>query len=417
MKKAFITHAFGGHDERLASALKADLEAAGIEGYMAEKTQRYDLLISDKIRQEIDRSDWLVAVITRRSQASPSVHEEIGYALGRGVKVALMVEAGVEKSGVLVYGREYEVFRPTEFGTHSRRVVESIGRAPRAAPRQDRLGQAAMAFLEKRRLLNVESPDFAMNKHFDRLYSGSLSDAEKPVVLFTACPHDLHTRHDVATNEFIKWVESTPSVEVDGRRIRLLGDEPDIDTGTLRVDQPRSGAFGKNIKMYREFKSNGFLEWGTSSLFFGPNDRGKVELYLCYMIGEFWAFLVSARLFYEKIGFNAPFTVLLSVRNTRTLDLGNYGNEVYDDAWRLRYRPTRNPSEPSTDHDHIQLRSPFRSVSEMTDESIATAARNAAKDICNAYHETTPRCYDANGSFAWRLYSQVSSRVVGGGGQ
>lgn len=48
--RVFITHTFGGEDEGLGVALKEDLEAAGMEGYMAEKAQRYDLLISDKMR-------------------------------------------------------------------------------------------------------------------------------------------------------------------------------------------------------------------------------------------------------------------------------------------------------------------------------------------------------------------------------
>ena len=90
--KVFISHAFGRDDEALAGVLKEDLDAAGLDGYMAERAPRYDLLLSVKIRQEIDDSGCLVAIITKRSQASASVHEEIGYALGRGVEVALMVE-------------------------------------------------------------------------------------------------------------------------------------------------------------------------------------------------------------------------------------------------------------------------------------------------------------------------------------
>lgn len=412
--KVFITHAFRGDGESFAATLKGDLRASGIKGYMAEKARRYDLMIHDKIRQEIEESEWLVAIITERSRMSASVHEEIDYALGKGVKEALMVEKGVKEGGVLIYGREQEVLVSQEFGANSNRVAESIRSAPRAAPRQDSIGEAARAFLEKRQLLSVELPDFARNAHFDGLYSGSISDDEKPVVLFTARHHDLVNHHNITSLEFREWVESNVSVEVDGRRIRILGDEPDIDIGTLRVDQKCSYASSKNIKMYREFKFSGFLEWGTSYLFFCPNDRGKVELHLCCLIGEFWAFLASARLFYKKIGLDAPFTVRPSIRNTHTPDLVNYGN-VDDDMWRLRYRPTVDPAAPATSHDHIQLPYAFRSVHGMTDESIASAARSAARDICSACHEATPRCDDANGSFSWGLYGQVSLRMAGGG--
>ena len=413
--KAFISHAFGGGDEPLANALKEDLGAAGIDGYLAEKAQRYDLLISDKIKQEIDESEWLVAIITKHSQASASVHEEIGYALGKGIRVALMVEEGVEKSGVLVYGREYEVFTVPEFGVHSKKVAGFIRNAPRPPPRQASFGEAARSLLEKRRLLRPESPDFAQNAHFAGLYAGSLGDAEKPTALFTACPHDLGTHYDVTSPEFMEWAKSTARVEVDGRRIRVLGAELGVDIGTLLAVEKRTDPAGKNVLLYREFQSGGLLEWGTSYIFFGRNDRGKVEMHLCYMAGEFWAFLASVRLFYEKIGFDAPFSILLSVRNTRSLDLGNYGNKVYDDGWDVRRRFSPAPPDPATKHDHIQLLYTFRSAREMTDERIASVTKSAAKDICNAYGQSAPACYDAGGSFSWRLWKEVSARATGVG--
>lgn len=412
--KVFISHMFDGDDESFASTLKDDLGALGMTGYMAKKAQRYDLMIHDKIRQEIEESGWLVAIITERSRMSASVHEEIGYALGKGVQVALMVEKDVKEGGVLIYGREQEIFIPREFGVHSKRVAEFIKSAPNAAPAHDPLGGAAKDLLEKRRLLSVESPDFARNEHFDGLYSGSLDDAVKPVVLFTACPHDLVDRYDVTTPEFMDWEESIVRMDVDGQQVHILGGESDVDIGILKIVEKRDGA-SKNIRLYREFQSSGFMEWGTSSLFFDRNDRKKTELHLGYMIGELWTFLASARLFYRKIGLDVPFTLLVSIRNSYTLDLGNYGNEIDNSLHHLKLTLSPNSSELTTKHDHIKLSHIFTSVREMSDKNIASVTKKIAKDICNAYGEKNPNCYDKSGSFLWNVHDKVSSRATGDG--
>lgn len=414
--KVFISHVFSGDDESFAAVLKEDLGAAGMDGYMAEKTQRYDLLIHDKIMQAIDESEWLVGIITKRSRASPSVHEEIGYAFGKGIRVALMVEEGVrEGEGVFIHGREQETFSPQEFGDHSKKVVEFIKNSPRAAPRQVSLSNATTDLLEKRCLLDVKSADFAKNEHFDGLYSGSLSDAKKPVVLFTSCPHDLATRHDVTALEFMEWVESTARVDVGGQQVSILGAETDVNIGTLYIFEKRDGDSGKNIRLYREFQSTGFMEWGTSYLFFDQNAREKTELHLCYTIGELLAFLTSVRLFYKKINLDVPFTLLVSIRNTRMLDLGNYGDKSTKTLHTIDLQLSRNSTKPATNHDHIQIKHVFNSISEMTDENIASVAKTTAKHICNAYGERTPRCYDKHESFLWRLHDEVSSRATGDG--
>ena len=410
--KVFITHAFGEGDELLANALKVDLGAAGLVGYLAEKTQRYDLMISDKIRQEIDESDWLVAIITKRSQESASVHEEIGYALGRGVRVALMVEEGVEKSGVLVYGREHEVFTVPEFAEHSRKVAKSIADSPRPAPRRHHVGEDARNLLRNRNILSADSADFARNKRFAGLYSGSLGDGEKPAVLFTAIPHDLGDRCDATSPEFMDWARSTGNVEVDGRRVRVPGTEQGVGVKTLCITERCFGTADKNVALYREFQSSGFLEWGTSYIFFGRNKKGNVELDLCYTVGMFWAFLASARLFYDEIGLDAPFSVILSVRSGRALDLRNIGNEMYDDGWDIRRRFS---PDPATLHDNIRLEYRFNSVREMTDERIASVAKRSATDVCNAYGQAAPACYDESGSFSWRQWDYIASVTTRGG--
>ena len=413
--KVFISHAFGGDDEELAGTLKEDLDAAGLDGYLAEESQRYDLLIGDKIRQEIDESDWLVAIITERGQASASLHEEIGYALKGGARVALMIEEGVEKRGVLVYGKEYETFSVPNFAEHSRKVARSIAESPLPPPRRHPLGEDARAFLEGRKILSDDSPDFAQNAHFASLYSGPLGDDEKPAVIFTACPHGLGDRCDVTTSEFIEWAKSTRYVEVDGRQISVPGIEQSVDINTLRITERHFGTARKNVVLYREYMSTGFLEWGTSYMFFNRNDEGKIEVHLCYMIGLFWAFLASARRFYGEIGMDAPFSVILSIRNSSTLGLRNAGDYVYDDPPTPFSSPPPAQPAPATDRPHIRIEFHFDTVREMTDERIAAVAEKAARDICNAYGQAAPLCYDTDGSFSWRLWDEIHTKAAEGG--
>ena len=327
--KAFISHALGGDDEPLANALKEDLGEAGITGYLAEKTQRYDLPISDKIKQEIDESNWLVAVITERSHASASVHEEIGYALRRGIRVALMVEEGVEAAGVFTYGREYARFSVPKFGEHSRRMATFIADSPRQQPPRPAIRDATKRFLQGRNVLSANPDNFAANEHYRHLFSPVPDDTKKPAALFTACPNDLVGNADVAAPEFAEWVEATASVEAGSRQVRVPGLEPHVDTGMLlAIDQSPRAPPGRNILTYRVFQSNGLFEFGTSRFFFDRNGRGNMEMHLCYTVGEFWSFLAQARLFYRKTGLDSPFTAFVSVRNSDRLRPGNYGDEA-----------------------------------------------------------------------------------------
>ena len=410
--KVFISHAFGGTDEPLADALKEDLDAAGIDGYLAEKTPRYDLPISDKIRREIEASGWLVAIITKRSHASASVHEEIGYAFGKGVRVALMVEEGVEAAGVFSYGREYMRFTVPEFGERSKNMVDHVADSPRPPPLHHVIRDATKRFLEGRNILSSGADNFAVNKHFRRLFSPVPDDSKKPAVLFTACPHDLRNSADVTSPEFVEWAEATASVEVDGRQVPALLLDPHIDLETLLATRRHPHAPPpRNVLAYREFQSSGFFEFGSSHVFFGRHG-GRLELHLCYTVGEFWSFLSLARLFYRKIGLDAPFTALVSVRNSNLLHLGNYGDKdghpsAYSKASFSRHGPAaRRP--------YILLHYPFESARGATDEEIARAAKEMAKQVCNAYGETTPRCYNEDGSFSWGLWHAAARNAAGG---
>jgi TIR domain len=107
--RVFISHSF--NDPSLAATLVALLKEEDIIGYMAQRVKEYKLLIIDKIKKEISESDYLVAIITNAGIFSPSVNEEIGYAIGRDVPVIIMMEEGIHKTGVLTHGREPEIFK------------------------------------------------------------------------------------------------------------------------------------------------------------------------------------------------------------------------------------------------------------------------------------------------------------------
>ena len=408
--KVFISHVFGGGDEPLADTLKKDLDAAGIDGYLAEKTPRYDLPIGDKIKQEIDESDWLVAIITKRSHASASVHEEVGYALGRGVKVALMVEEGVATAGVFAYGREYARFTVPEFAERSRAMAGFIADSPRPAPRPDPVGEAAKRLLEGRRILSAEAVDFAQNDYYGRLYNGIESDDKKPAFLFTALPHDPGEYADVTTAEFGEWAESVRYLEVEGHKIPVRETWRKIDIGTLHLTQryPRAN-IGKDVLTYREFQNNGFLEYGTSHLFLRRNDQGELSMYLWYMVAEFWGFITYARSFYQKIGMKSRFTVLLSIKNSSNLALVNIGDDAADFSWMYTSGLSTVSKSPRTARRNIQVSQALARADALGDAEIADAVQRAAKTVCNAYGVSAPGCYDDDGRFAWKLWGRVES--------
>ena len=408
--KVFISHAFGGADERLGGILKGYLEAAGTGGYMAERTPQYNLPIADKIMREIEGSDWLVAIITKRGRESASVHEEIGYALGRGVEVALMLRNDVEEAGVFVHGRESMIFTPDEFEKRSQEMAEFIrSTPPQRAPRPWQQGQDVKQFLDDRRLLSAESHEFALNTHYGRIHSDIFSGVEKPVVLFTACPHDLGKCCNTMSTGFEEWAKGIGHFDVGGHRIPIRGLDPELGIESLTVIEGHPDAPPDHIiRSYREFQNNGFFECGASHPPVVRNHRAKPSLHLCLLIGNFWGFLLHTRLFYQKIGMDGPFTVLLSVRNSYKLALGNYGNEVASPEWSYAKGQSLSIPEPHTGQRHIRLLHAFDSVRELTDQAIAGAAREMARKICSVYGQDAPKCYSSDGEFAWKLWERVS---------
>jgi len=123
--RIFISHKFVKRDQELAFEFQRVLLQNEINGYLAERKREYELLIREKIKNEIERSDYLVAIVTETSIKSPSVNEEIGYALGRKVPVVILLEKNVNQ-GVLTHGMEPEIFTRTNFKEHIQNVMEYI---------------------------------------------------------------------------------------------------------------------------------------------------------------------------------------------------------------------------------------------------------------------------------------------------
>ncbi|TAK15976.1 MAG: toll/interleukin-1 receptor domain-containing protein [Nitrosarchaeum sp.] len=121
----FISHKFIEQDQLLALKLRTALRKNNIEGYLAESKKEYELLIGDKIREAIDKSDYVVGIITESSQTSSSVNQELGYALGTKKPIVIMIEKDVQH-GVLTHGRETEEFSRENFDNHCRNVINYI---------------------------------------------------------------------------------------------------------------------------------------------------------------------------------------------------------------------------------------------------------------------------------------------------
>lgn len=123
--KVFISHKFVKSDQKLAKILENYLNDNNIYGYLAERKKEYDIVFGDKIKNEIISSDYLIAIITKNSHLAPSVHQEIGYAMGVGVPVRIMAE-DQEAKGVLIEGKDIEIFTRDNFEKYLENIIKNI---------------------------------------------------------------------------------------------------------------------------------------------------------------------------------------------------------------------------------------------------------------------------------------------------
>ena len=292
--------------------------------------------------------------------------------------------------------------------------------APPGDPRKGSLGRAARRLLDERHVMDAKSADFATNRHFRRLHGGNLDGPEKPVVLFTACPHDLLAQGAAVPDDAAKWAASPPPVTVDGRAIPVLGtvrppswNDLAATRSVLAVERGSPALYRGDVIMYRELHPSGLCEWGASGLFFAPNDWGNKELRLCYMAGELRVFLEHLAPLYNKIGLDGPFTVFLSIRNSGRLVLGGYGT---GDPDRPPYPGQSWPParvDPATSSTNVQWWHAFGSAGDLAKGGAAQAVADMVAHVCGEYSADDPGCLTGK-QFPWDRLLRARSEALKG---
>jgi hypothetical protein len=141
----FISHSIQ-HDEELVRTLMPLLNGRNITGYLAEEVRRYDVPVIEKIKDAIRDSDCLVAILSHNGKLSPSINQEIGYAVSSGISVILMIEEGIPRGeiGVFAHGWEAVPFTRERFAESCAIVIGDLSglrvnrRVDEAREREDR---------------------------------------------------------------------------------------------------------------------------------------------------------------------------------------------------------------------------------------------------------------------------------------
>ena len=106
MLKIFLSHSTKDH--KLVMALEMHLKSKGILVYIAENDFQIGRSLSNKIVENIEKSDYFLVLYTNRGKKSGFVNQEIGYWIkAHGFTNFIpLVEKGIIPEGFLS-GREY----------------------------------------------------------------------------------------------------------------------------------------------------------------------------------------------------------------------------------------------------------------------------------------------------------------------
>jgi hypothetical protein len=78
----FLSHA--SEDIKIAQWIVSCSKTIGVKVYLFERDPQLGNSVSEKVKQEIQKSDSVLVLLTNTSQSSAYVHQEIGFAEGVG---------------------------------------------------------------------------------------------------------------------------------------------------------------------------------------------------------------------------------------------------------------------------------------------------------------------------------------------
>ncbi len=105
----FLSHS--SRDRAWVEWIAANAQGVGVSVYLYEHDPQPGVPIAAKVQERINLSDAVVVLLTRNSQASPYVQQEIGFAAARGKPIIPLLQPGVPKEALaMLEGREYVEF-------------------------------------------------------------------------------------------------------------------------------------------------------------------------------------------------------------------------------------------------------------------------------------------------------------------
>ena len=104
--RVFLSH--DSSDFGIVQDIIGNAQVIDVEVYAHEHDPQPGRSIAEKVREEIRRSNAVIAVLTEKGVYSNYVQQEMGYAQGRRKLVIPLVEAGVSKTRLaMLEGIEY----------------------------------------------------------------------------------------------------------------------------------------------------------------------------------------------------------------------------------------------------------------------------------------------------------------------
>lgn len=109
MSTIFFSH--GTADRNIAESFKHEIEQMNSKVYLFEHDRQPGHDVADKVQKAIEQADILLVLLTKQSQRSPYVHQEIGWAGRAGKSILPLAEpdTGPDILAMLA-GKEYIPF-------------------------------------------------------------------------------------------------------------------------------------------------------------------------------------------------------------------------------------------------------------------------------------------------------------------